>query len=140
MTDQLPKPVLNGDSEIYWTGAVEGKLLLRQCKDCGKLHFMPRHICPNCWSEDLEWIPASGRGKIHSFTVIRRASDPAFVSLCPYVVALIDLEEGPRMMANILGENALDAAIGTDVEVMFEDRGDGAVVPQFQLAEAGVAA
>lgn len=94
---------------------------------------MPRYLCPHCWSESLEWTDASGRGTVHSYSVIRRASDPAFAHLCPYVVALIDLEEGPRMMANILGENALETRIGSAVSVLFEDRCDGAKVPQFQL-------
>lgn len=131
---QLPTPIPNGDSEAYWKGAAEEKLLLRQCADCRELHFMPRHLCPKCWSDNLEWIDASGRGTVHSFTIIRRASDPDFAHLCPYVVALIDLEEGPRMMANIIGDGALETRIGAPVRVTFEDRGEGAKVPQFQLA------
>jgi uncharacterized OB-fold protein len=72
-----------------------------------------------------------GAGSVHSFTIIRRASDPAFAPLVPYAVALIDLDEGPRMMANIVGANALAVKIGDRVQVTFEDRGDGAMVPQF---------
>lgn len=136
MTQPLPSPVVNADSDAYWAGAARQKLLLRRCRACETLHFMPRHLCPNCWSDDLEWIEASGKGHIHSFTIIRRAADPAFVPICPYVVALIDLHEGPRMMANILGDNALDARIGAEVQVIFEDRGGEAKVPQFRLVTA----
>lgn len=68
---------------------------------------------------------------MHSFSIVRRASAPAFTSRVPYVIALIDLDEGPRMMANILGEDALTVAIGDRVKLSFEDRGDGALVPQF---------
>ena len=86
---------------------------------------MPRHLCPVCWSDELEWVDAKGTGSVHSFTIMRRASDPAFAPRVPYVVALIDLDEGPRMMANVLGDDALDVKIGDPVEVTFEDRGDG---------------
>lgn len=134
MESQLPQPVANGDSLPYWQGARERKLLIRRCKACGELHFMPRHLCPSCWSDQLEWVQAKGTGSVHSFTVIRRASDPAFASRVPYVVALIDLDEGPRMMANVLGDDAMSVAIGDRVQVTFEDRGDGAMVPQFTRA------
>ncbi|SDB75111.1 Zn-ribbon domain-containing OB-fold protein, partial [Belnapia rosea] len=111
MAETLPSPVVNADSAPYWQGAREGRLLIRRCDACGKTHFMPRHLCPACWSADLRWVEATGRGTVHSFTVIRRAPLAAFAPRVPYVVALIDLEEGPRMMANILGEDALDTAI-----------------------------
>lgn len=134
MSGELPKPTVNGDSQYYWDGAAQDRLLLRRCQDCGEVHFMPRLLCPKCWSDKLESVDASGRGTVHSFTVIRRASDPRFAHRCPYVVALIDLQEGPRMMANILGENALDTRIGSAVTLLFEGRGEGAKIPQFQLA------
>jgi uncharacterized protein len=93
---------------------------------------MPRYLCPACWSDQLEWVDVRGTGRVHSFSVIRRASDPAFASRVPYVVALIELDEGPRMMANVVGDDALAVAIGDPVKVIFEDRGDGALIPQFQ--------
>lgn len=99
------------------------------------MHFMPRYLCPSCWSDALEWVQAKGTGSVHSFTVIRRASSPAFKERVPYVVALIDLDEGPRMMANILGDDALDVAIGERVTLTFEDRGNG-TLPQFKRAAA----
>ena len=132
----LPTPVANADSKPYWDAAREGRLVIRKCKACGELHFMPRHLCPHCWSDRLEWVDSQGTGSVHSFTVIRRASDPAFAPLVPYTVALIDLDEGPRMMANIVGEDALATRIGDRVEVRFEDRGDGAMVPQFARTAA----
>jgi uncharacterized OB-fold protein len=128
----LPKPVANADSHTYWNAARERRLVIRKCNACGQLHFMPRCLCPSCWSDNLDWIDASGTGRVHSFSVIRRASDPAFASRVPYVLALIELDEGPRMMANILGEDALGIAVGDPVTVTFEDRGDGALIPQFE--------
>lgn len=131
MDAKLPLPVPNADSAPYWAAARERRLLLRKCNACGALHFMPRHLCPICWSDSLEWIESGGKGTVHSFTVIRRAPLPAFAPHAPYVVALIDLDEGPRMMANLLGEDALSVKIGDRVEVTFEDRGEGAMIPQF---------
>jgi uncharacterized OB-fold protein len=137
MQTTLPQPVANADSQPYWNAARERRLVIRKCKACGELHFMPRHLCPVCWSDQLEWVDAKGTGSVHSYTVIRRASDPAFAPLVPYVVALIDLEEGPRMMANILGPDALAVKIGDRVRVTFQDRGEGANVPQFERVTAG---
>ncbi len=131
MKQELPAPVVNPDSREYWEGANSGRLMIRKCRSCQRTHFMPRYLCPTCWSPDLDWIQASGRGTVHSFTVIRRAPLPEFADRVPYVVALIDLEEGPRMMANILGEDALQTRIGDRVEVRFEDRAGGTKIPQF---------
>ncbi len=127
----LPQPIANADSQPYWDGARERKLLIRKCTACSELHFMPRHLCPHCWSDQLEWVQAKGTGSVHSFSVVHRASDPSYASRVPYVIALIELEEGPRMMANVLGDDALSVAIGDPVQVTFEDRGDGALIPQF---------
>lgn len=136
MQPNLPQPIANADSQPYWNAARERRLVIRKCKACGQLHFMPRHLCPACWSDQLEWVDARGTGTVHSFTVIHRASDPAFAPLVPYVVALVELDEGPRMMANILGAGAMDVKIGDPVRVTFEDRGDGALLPQFERASA----
>lgn len=136
MEPQLPQPIANADSLAYWNAARERRLVIRKCKSCGALHFMPRHLCPTCWSDQLEWVDAKGTGTVHSFSIIRRASSPAFASKVPYVTALIDLDEGPRMVSNILGDDALDVRIGDPVKVTFEDRGDGAMLPQFVRAGA----
>ncbi|MBN8963468.1 MAG: Zn-ribbon domain-containing OB-fold protein [Rhizobiales bacterium] len=126
-------PVTNADSAAYWQAAKNNKLMLRRCNACGEVHFMPRYLCPTCWSEDLEWFEARGKGKVHSFSIIRRASSAAYATRVPYVVALIDLDEGPRMMSNIVGPDALDIAIGDAVTLEFEERGD-AKLPQFARA------
>jgi uncharacterized OB-fold protein len=133
MTGDLPAPIVNADSAPYWEGAREGKLLLQRCGDCGTLRFFPRYLCTACGSDRTEWAEASGRGTVHSFTIVHRAAFPEFQARTPYVVALADLEEGPRMMTNIVGDDALGVAIGDAVIVEFEARGtDGAKVPQFR--------
>ncbi|MEP9378667.1 Zn-ribbon domain-containing OB-fold protein [Aquabacter sp. CN5-332] len=130
MNEELPLPIINADSGSYWGGANEGRLMIRACKACGAKHFMPRNLCPHCWSEDLEWVEASGHGTVHSFTVIRRAPLASYAGRVPYVVALVELHEGPRMLTNIVGEDALATCIGDAVEVCFERRGEQAI-PQF---------
>ncbi|MFT3800170.1 MAG: Zn-ribbon domain-containing OB-fold protein [Burkholderiaceae bacterium] len=132
--EALPQPIANPDSAPYWQGAREERLLIRQCQDCKAFHFMPRFLCPQCWSQNLCWVQATGNATVHSFTIIRRAPLESFTSRVPYVVALLDLEEGVRMMSNIVGDDALDTRIGDRVTVCFEDRGDGARIPQFQRA------
>jgi len=133
MTNQHPEPIVNADSAPYWEAANEERLVIQKCQDCGHLFFLPSHLCPSCWSDKKDWVDAKGTGTVHSFSIIRRAPMPAFNDDVPYVVALIDLSEGPRMMANVIGDGALEVEIGSPVTVCFEKRGD-AKVPQFQRA------
>ncbi|MFJ4048930.1 MULTISPECIES: Zn-ribbon domain-containing OB-fold protein [Pseudomonas] len=131
MAIPLPTPIANADSQPYWDAARDGRLMIQHCTDCGSVHFMARQLCPSCWSQHLEWVPSQGTGKVHSFTIIRRASLPAFTAQVPYVVALIELDEGPSMVSNIVGADALDVQIDDRVQVTFEARGDDARIPQF---------
>lgn len=133
MTDKQ-QPTANADSAPYWNAAKEDRLVIQKCRDCGHLFFLPSHLCPSCWSDQKDWVDAKGAGTVHSFSIIHRAPLPSYRDDVPYVVALIDLAEGPRMMSNIVGEGALDVEIGSPVTMCFEERGD-AKVPQFQLAK-----
>lgn len=76
MTGDLPAPVVNADSAPYWEGARQGKLLLQRCGDCGTLRFFPRYLCTACGSDRTDWVEASGRGTVHSFTIVHRAAFP----------------------------------------------------------------
>lgn len=134
MNPQLPVPTPNPDSQPYYDAARNDELVIRQCKDCNELHFMPRYLCPHCWSTNLAWVKASGRGTVHSYSVVRRAPTPSYADRVPYVVALVDLEEGPRMLTNIVGEDALTTQVGSAVQVSFEQRGEYKL-PQFGLAK-----
>ena len=136
MTSELPGPLISPDGAPYWQAAAEGRFEIQQCGDCGTYRFPPSHLCRNCGSDNTSWVAASGKGTIYSFSVLHRAPTQEFRGRVPYVVALIDLDEGPRMMANIVGDGALECAIGNSVEVCFEDRAEDTKVPQFQLAEA----
>lgn len=132
--NDLPAPREAPDAGPYWQAAREGKLVMQQCYGCGTYRFFPSHLCPQCGSDEQVWGPCTGRGTIYSVTTVHRAPSTEFRAVAPYVVALIELPEGPRMMANIVGEGRLEAAIGDAVEVCFEARGAGAKVPQFKLA------
>lgn len=127
-----PMPFANADTKTYWSAAADGKLMLQQCGACGLKRFFPRHLCPTCWSDETQWVEASGRGTLHAVTVVRRAPSPAFRDQVPYVVALVDLAEGPRLLTNIVGLDCLSAKIGQDVELTFEAR-EGGSVPQFRI-------
>src|SRR5262249_15388161 len=121
----------NADAQPYWEAAKAGRLVLRKCLHCGHVQFPPRHLCPKCWSDRAEWITSAGTGRVHSYSIVRRAPTAEHAGKVPYVVALIELPEGPRMMANITGGDALAVTIGDPVAVTFEPRAD-IVIPQFR--------
>ncbi len=121
----IPSPPISVEHDQYWAAANEGVLLLPRCQDTGKFFWYPRKISPFTLSQNVEWIPASGKGVIYTYSVMRRA-DP------PYAIAFVTLEEGVTMMTNIV-ECDLDAiAIGQAVEVVFRDTEDGQKVPVFK--------
>lgn len=125
----------NGDSEAYWAGIQEGRLLFQKCNACGAVQFPPRHHCATCWAADLSWVESSGKGTIESFTIVRRAPLPAFRDKAPYVVVSVILAEGPRMITSLEGEGAEAAQIGDTVRVGFGDGSEGDRLPHFRLAE-----
>jgi hypothetical protein len=120
-------------SRAFWDGCRERRLLMQKCEDCGNLTFYPVYVCPACISANLAWTELSGRGRIHSVTIVHRPATPVFASVTPYAVALIEVDEGPIMMSNIVGVNALQARIDDRVEVVFEDLGD-ITLPRFRLS------
>lgn len=123
-SDALPVPYRVPEAAPYWEGAKNGILRLQYCDSCQTARFYPRHLCPRCGSSKVSWRDACGRGNVFSSTVVHRGPTPAFKGRQPYVVALIDLAEGPRMMSNIVGDDADQTAIGDAVCVEFEPRHD----------------
>ncbi len=125
-----PDPSITLESEAYFQGCSEGKLLLKRCTDCGETHFYPRAICPLCFSDNTEWYEASGKGRIYTYSVTRRAE-------VPYAIAYVTLEEGVTMLSNIV-EADLDAlAIDQAVEVTFRQSEGGQALPVFRPGRAG---
>lgn len=125
-----PRPFPRGEEKAWFEAAAEGWLALGSCRSCGAW-FLPRTVCPKCWSQDVEIARSSGRGEVYSFTVLHRAGRPGFEDDVPYVVALIETEEHVRVLTNLVGVDPGVVRIGMQVEVTFEDRGEGLTVPQF---------
>lgn len=123
-------PVPDAETEEYWTAARAGRLLIKDCRACGRAFFYPRAYCPRCWSPDTVWREASGRGTVYTFTVVHQNDLPPFRDRIPYVVAVIELEEGVRMTANVEGIDPEQVRCGMPVRVAFreEPRGDDDVV------------
>ncbi|HWO43633.1 MAG TPA: Zn-ribbon domain-containing OB-fold protein [Candidatus Eisenbacteria bacterium] len=130
-----PLPQLTPLNRPFWEGARAGKLVMQRCTNCRAWVWCPRPVCGECGSDKLEWTELSGRGKVFSFTVIREVVGRAlrgFAPDIPYVTAWIDLHEGPRFCSNIVGCPIGQIKIGMDVEVIFEDTGEGVTLPKFR--------
>lgn len=131
MSDRA-KPTINPETQFYWDGAKEGKLLLNTCNDCNKAYFPPRPFCPTCGGRNVGVIEASGKGRLHSF-VINHMPAPGYET--PFTLAVVKLDEGVKMMTNLVDCPADPEAIELDMplEVTFEQRDDVAI-PQFRPA------
>jgi uncharacterized OB-fold protein len=126
MTDHKPVPVPAGITRAFWEGCIHGAFHYQRCATCGGRQFPPRAFCKACHDADLTWERASGRGKIHSFTVVHRPPLESFKADIPYVIAIVDLEEGVRAMMNVRDIDPAHVAIGMKVELFFEPTRDGA--------------
>lgn len=129
-----PVPIVDADSRPYWSAAAQGRLTLQRCRDCRRFVHYPRAVCPHCMSEDLGWEEVSGEGSIYTYTVVHRAPD-AFVGDAPYVVALVELGEGVRLLSRLLGLPE-HARIGARVRVSFVRVAPDIALPCFELVEA----
>lgn len=127
-----PTPFATEISRPYWNAAREGVLRLQRCRSCQTAIHYPRRWCLTCWSTDLEHFDARGTGVVVTFTIVHESPFEAFDAHTPYVLAVVQLEEGPTMLSNIVGPDAFEVAIGDPVEVRFEKRNGWTVVPQFQ--------
>lgn len=129
-----PLPIIDPDTEPFWRASREHRLLVKYCVDCARAHFYPRELCPHCHSDAVEWRDAKGTGSIYSFTVARRPAGPAFQADAPYVVAIVQLDEGVRMMSNIIGCPPDEVRIGQRVTVSFEEVTPEITLPKFRRA------
>lgn len=127
-------PTITPDTRFFWDGAKEGKLLIQRCSPCGALRHPPRPMCPACNSLEWDTIQSSGRGTVYSFVMPQHPQFPFFEY--PYIVGLIELEEGTRLVSNIVGTTPAEVSIGMAVTVCFEEFDGALVLPQFR-PEAG---
>ncbi|MFJ3228370.1 Zn-ribbon domain-containing OB-fold protein [Streptomyces sp. NPDC086783] len=116
-------PEADAFSRAYWEAAAEGRLLLRHCAACGRDHHYPREFCPHCWSEDVGWRQGSGHATLYTWSVVHRNDLPPFGARTPYVAAVVDLAEGPRMMTEIVECEESALRIGMELEVTFRAAG-----------------
>jgi hypothetical protein len=129
-----PVPTPDADSDALWRGLREGVLLLQHCDDCRDVQYYQQGICRHCGSENLTHRAASGRGRVHSFSVVHRAPGPAFKDDTPYAVLLVDLEEGPRMISTYTGGSPEDVTFDMNVMLVCERIDDTTTLPRFRRA------
>ena len=119
-------PDVSPETREFWAAAADGRLLVKNCPDCGRNHYYPRTVCPHCFGDRTRWLESTGRGTIYSFTVMRRAGPP-------YALAYVTLDEGVTMMTNIVGCEPDAIAVGMRVVTRFVATPDGPPVPMFVL-------
>jgi hypothetical protein len=129
----VPEPTLH--SGPYWEGLNQRKLLLQKCRGCGKIRHYPQPMCPACHSMEVEWVEASGRGTVHSWTIAHHAFHPGVREDLPYTLATVDLEEGVRMNAQLRGVPAEALRIGLPVRVAFATVKEGLTLPYLDPGE-----
>src|SRR4051794_34376490 len=129
-------PEATPETQPFWEGCRDGVLMLQHCGHCGEAYFPPSPYCPRCLSDDVEWRTASGKGRLHTYLISHRPA-PGFEADVPYAIAIVELDEGPRMMSNIVGipNTPEDLVIDMALQVTFEARGD-VQVPVFRPADA----
>lgn len=130
--DRRPVPTPTALSRPHWDGCKEGRLRVQRCADCGAFVFIPQPLCTRCHGDRLEWTESTGRGTVYSYTIVHRPPRPEFD--VPYVVAIVELEEGWFMLTNIVGCEPADVSVGLAVRVEFEERAGQVVVPVFRQA------
>jgi uncharacterized protein len=134
MRFDLPTPDL--ETQPYWDAARDSKLLIKRCNACGRHHFYPRPFCPTCWSDDVEWVEASGDATLYTWSIVHRNDLPPFHEWVPYVTAVVDLVEGPRMMTTVINCDHEALEIGMALSVEYRAISDDVTVPVFRPAGA----
>jgi uncharacterized OB-fold protein len=134
-TGPVPKPT--PETRPFWDAAKQGKLLIQHCGDCNQHYFYPRPLCPQCLSRKVTWTESSGRGRLHTF-VINHRPPRGFPPDTPIVIAIVELEEGPRLMTNLVAVEPDPTQLHCDmpVEVVFEALTDAITLPKFRPASA----
>jgi uncharacterized OB-fold protein len=132
----LPVPRPSRETAPFWAAANEQRLVMPYCESCRTFFFPPSLACPSCTADRIAWAPVSGRGSVFSFTIVHRVYHPAFADKVPYVVAVIALEEGPRLISGIVELAPSDVRCDMPVEVRFDEVRDGIRIPMFAPAKA----
>lgn len=132
MLKGMPSPAPDPDTQPFWDGCAAGRLLVPRCQACGETRWPPGPMCPNCQSVDTEWIESTGRGRLYSWVTVVHPAHEVLVDQVPYVVGLIDLEEGVRVVGNVVGCSADEVVANMALEMFMESREDGLQLPNFR--------
>jgi uncharacterized OB-fold protein len=129
-TPKRPAPIVTDDSAVFWNAAQEGLLVAQQCRDCGVMRHPPRPMCPLCRSLEIDVVTLAGRGTVYSYAILHYPQNPAFDY--PVLAALVDLDEGIRVVSNLIDVAPQDIHVGMRVEVCFVPTIDNGAVPVFR--------
>ncbi|MBR1301258.1 Zn-ribbon domain-containing OB-fold protein [Bradyrhizobium sp. AUGA SZCCT0042] len=129
-----PQPIPTAETAPYWRAALEGRLEIQYCRACARHQFYPRRFCTQCLSDQIDWVQASGRGRIYTYTICHVAAHPAFEARVPYAIGMIELEENVRLLAGIVDSDVEQLRVGVPVEVCFERISDDIALPMFRLS------
>jgi uncharacterized OB-fold protein len=127
-----PLPHLDEENRWFFEACARHELTLQKCSSCGTVRFYPRALCPSCTSSKTDYVRASGRGRVYTFTVTHQNQAPGFRDELPYVMAYVELDEGPRILTNIINTPPGEVKIDLPVEVVFEDIDENFAIPKFQ--------
>ncbi|THE09575.1 hypothetical protein E1I69_21880 [Bacillus timonensis] len=121
----VPGPTVTPVSEPFWKAVARKEFILQKCSDCKEFVFYPRSHCPYCWSENLSWKKASGRGRLKTWSIVHKPGHPGWNIATPYMVGLVELEEGPTMLSHlIIDDDPQNLAIGLPLQVYFQKCGE----------------
>lgn len=129
-----PLPTIVGETKPFWDSCRRGQLVIQYCRGCDEYQWYPRGICVDCWGEKVGWVQSSGRGTVWTYTITYQNRTTGFNEMVPYVLALVELEEGVRMFTNIVDCNPRDVHIGMEVEVTFQNATPQISIPYFKPA------
>ncbi len=128
-----PLPIITPDNAPFWEGCRNGQLLLQRCQACSAWRYPPAPMCPRCASVEAAWTPTSGKGHIHSFVIYRRAFHPAYAEKVPYAVALVELDEGVRLVLRVVDCPLETLAVGASGVIRFTQLTEEVSLPVFSL-------
>lgn len=129
-------PTRSPEAKPFWEGCRERILRLPRCSACGRFHFYPRRFCPFCDSMEIAWVEATGKGTIYTYAIVRQPIEAAYAALVPYCIAVVELEEGVRMLTRVAGD-VDEIACGKNVRVTFEALSPALTIPVFELDSGG---
>lgn len=127
-------PMIEDDTREFWDATRDGRLLLRHCRSCGAVHYYPRNFCPACWSDDVDWVEASGLGSLYTWSTVFQNDLPPFNEQLPYVAAIVELDEGPRMMTRLVEVDGVEITMGMRLRARFEPLDDDVTIVVFAPA------